>query len=701
MAAKVGSIYVQLGLSTATFQRGLQRAASNLQKNVAKMRDRLRSLGRPIKFLTGALGLLGGVTFTALIRSTLESVDALAKQADRLGVSTEALTGYRLAANLAGASNEDLLKGIEKLNRNVGDVASGLATESSTVARAFQSIGVSANELKSMRPEEAFELVLQRLSEIPDAATRTSASMAILGRSGANLGNLIKGGAEGLRAAKEEALALGTAVSRFDAAKIEMANDATTRLKGAFAGFANQLTVQLAPILTAIADKITSMAVEAGGFGNVIENAIGKGVQGFGLMADGLYLIEIAIKTVVAGFFRLNEAVYNGRAAFAEFVASALERIKAIADGLRTVVAAVGQAIESVVNRVGNFIVGMANAVLKKVTEMVNGTINILVDGINSLSDFFGLPSLDRANFSAPDISPLNFKLAGNDAALDSSAEKISTLQRLADGVRASAEGLRVKADESGQKVNDLAEDIVNMINQDLPSDRINKGFEEMKKASDEAAQKIAENAASNQAAIEPVADAVKEVGGAAKSAGSKVKDLAKEAKEAGKEMQDNFANVGQHMSSAFDEFVDKGKISFKGLVTSIARDIAKLSIRNGLRGGGFLGGFLGGIGSLFGLSGARADGGPVKGGSSYLVGERGPEIFTSRTSGTIIPNDALQSAGGGSSKGVTFVENITLQPGVSREELRITLQELERVREEKQRRMISTGEARFAGLIE
>jgi hypothetical protein len=45
---------------------------------------------------------------------------------------------------------------------------------------------------------------------------------------------------------------------------------------------------------------------------------------------------------------------------------------------------------------------------------------------------------------------------------------------------------------------------------------------------------------------------------------------------------------------------------------------------------------------TLAGISGARASGGPVAGGSSYLVGERGPELFTPGTSGSITPNNAL-----------------------------------------------------------
>lgn len=49
----------------------------------------------------------------------------------------------------------------------------------------------------------------------------------------------------------------------------------------------------------------------------------------------------------------------------------------------------------------------------------------------------------------------------------------------------------------------------------------------------------------------------------------------------------------------------------------------------------------------LTGRFGERAAGGPVSAGSSYLVGERGPEMFVPRTSGSIYPNDAMGIGGG------------------------------------------------------
>ena len=48
----------------------------------------------------------------------------------------------------------------------------------------------------------------------------------------------------------------------------------------------------------------------------------------------------------------------------------------------------------------------------------------------------------------------------------------------------------------------------------------------------------------------------------------------------------------------------------------------------------------------FLGLSGKLANGGTASAGRSYLVGERGPEIFTPKSSGTVIPNDKIGGGG-------------------------------------------------------
>ncbi len=48
------------------------------------------------------------------------------------------------------------------------------------------------------------------------------------------------------------------------------------------------------------------------------------------------------------------------------------------------------------------------------------------------------------------------------------------------------------------------------------------------------------------------------------------------------------------------------------------------------------------------GLAGARASGGPVVGGSAYLVGEQGPELFVPQTAGTVVSSKDTAAAVGG-----------------------------------------------------
>jgi len=82
------------------------------------------------------------------------------------------------------------------------------------------------------------------------------------------------------------------------------------------------------------------------------------------------------------------------------------------------------------------------------------------------------------------------------------------------------------------------------------------------------------------------------------------------------------------------------------------------------------------GLGSFF-KNLFRAEGGPVASGSPYIVGERGPELFVPRSSGSIVSNDNLSgmAAGGG---GINITYNIA--SGVSRAELG-SLLEMERRR--------------------
>jgi hypothetical protein len=76
------------------------------------------------------------------------------------------------------------------------------------------------------------------------------------------------------------------------------------------------------------------------------------------------------------------------------------------------------------------------------------------------------------------------------------------------------------------------------------------------------------------------------------------------------------------------------------------------------------------------GLAGARAGGGGVHRGRPYLVGERGPEIFTPGSTGTISANRRLEAALAGQGRAGVTIGSITINGANDPESTRRILRE-------------------------
>lgn len=154
-------------------------------------------------------------------------------------------------------------------------------------------------------------------------------------------------------------------------------------------------------------------------------------------------------------------------------------------------------------------------------------------------------------------------------------------------------------------------------------------------------------------------------------NASESIRKYGEDASNVGAQIGATMTNAFKGAEDAFVAFVTTGKLSFKSLATSILADLARIQAKKAIAGlidmavGSFMGGSqpttgpgstgFDGYGNT--LAGARAGGGPVSGGASYLVGEKGPEIFTPPGNGTIIPNHAI---GGGGTVQITIETNVS-----------------------------------------
>jgi tape measure domain-containing protein len=124
-------------------------------------------------------------------------------------------------------------------------------------------------------------------------------------------------------------------------------------------------------------------------------------------------------------------------------------------------------------------------------------------------------------------------------------------------------------------------------------------------------------------------------------------KKLEDRQKKAAEKMQALYADIGMTIK---DSVVDgiTGAINGTKKLKDVAMDLMNkllnklidFAVNAALFGVGGMGSGGGLLGGLFG--GGKAKGGPVSAGTSYIVGEKGPEMFTPSRSGTIIPNNQM-----------------------------------------------------------
>jgi len=113
------------------------------------------------------------------------------------------------------------------------------------------------------------------------------------------------------------------------------------------------------------------------------------------------------------------------------------------------------------------------------------------------------------------------------------------------------------------------------------------------------------------------------------------------------------YSSIASTIETGLVDAIDgaiKGTKTLGEVASSVFGAIQRAIIQYGVA--SFLGGLPGGIGKFF--SGTRANGGSVMANKSYLVGERGPELFTPSRSGMISSNSAIS---GGSTNIVVNVD--------------------------------------------
>ena len=244
---------VAIGADTKGLEGGLANATSLLKRFAGPA-----AVG-------GAIAALRGMT-----RAGMENIDAQAKLARAVGGTTTGLQALARAGDRAGVQTSELQSATTRLNQRLGQVIStGKGAEDT-----FKALGLNAQQLADMDIDQRFMAISNAMRDAGMSSQEMSFHLRELGIRQASVISLVQGGAEEIERSRQAVIDFGVAVSEVDAASIERANDALSEVGRVFEGLRNQMAVQMAPSIEAVANAFTEMAREGGLVYNLIRGFV-------------------------------------------------------------------------------------------------------------------------------------------------------------------------------------------------------------------------------------------------------------------------------------------------------------------------------------------------------------------------------------------------------------------------------------------
>lgn len=695
--ALLGSLQVRLGLETGTFSKGLTGFTQRATKDAKKLADSFSPLDKIKSSLAGIAAGLTAAAFGNMVRGALDASDALGEVAGRLGLASQELQSYRVAAQFAGAESATLDKSLGFLARNLGNIRSGLdATGKKTSL--LESLGVTPQDIQSGSVARVFEQVVAGLSRIQDPATRSAAAMQLFGKSAGQLNLLFGEGAPALARARDLIRDLGLQITDIDTARAGELNDNFDKLGLLLGSVKNKITAELTPALL----QLTGQLLQTATTGESMGQRITAGVQGT-LTGINVLLGSIrAIGNTFSAAFNLIQAGFAGLGATVTgFAAEVVKTIGTrIPEAFNATLSVAGVFLSTLQQGFADFATAAANVVVAGMNTAAGAIEKLVADSAQKLNLFITAANVVAGTDFPTIAAPGSIGRAQPLKRLPLDPVDLSGLQLptfggdLATGLGDYSTGL---GNEARRQLEDAAVDYRDIVNSTtplldgsvLPPKPI---ADDLKEAADYAAQ-LTGALTGGAGAGGGGSSAGGSRGGAAgalETVSEKAAEASREIQLAGIQVQSAWTGAMQNIGTAIDQFVQTGKLDFKSLVNSIIAELASSALKNAFNS------LLQGIGSALGLGGSSASnpvgtttnivgsilklfsGSSFEGGGytgpgprSGGVDGRGGRFAIVHPNETVIDHDRVRATGRtGRRGGVNLSVPITLMPGVSKEEL-------------------------------
>jgi hypothetical protein len=358
-----GRAYVSLFVKKSDFTKALDSAKKDLQDFGTK----LIGVGAAVSGMGSAI--VGSMTGALLHFASVG--DELDKMSLRTGVSATALAELGFAAEQSGTNLDSVESALKRMARNLGDIG----PEGAKTTAALEAIGLSSENIKSLSPEDQFQLIAERIGGIEDPTKKAAAAMAIFGEGGRQLLPMM----ESIKELRQEAKDLGIAPSQESVAAAAQITDAINRVRRVIGAAIFEVGAAIAPMA---ADVL-------GGFLKVV-----SAVRRF--IVENKALIVTAAKVgatlmIVGGAIVGIGTVFVGVGAALGLISTAIAGFATAIGAVISVGALVGTVLGAILSPVGLLVVALGAAVFAwaRFTESGRTAVSTLVSSVTGL--FTGL----------------------------------------------------------------------------------------------------------------------------------------------------------------------------------------------------------------------------------------------------------------------------------------------------------------------
>lgn len=377
----------------------IAQSSTNVGNKFGTMTQQVGSLSRKAALGVGAFG----ASIFGVANSTADLGDNAAKTADKIGLSVEALQELRYSAARSGVSTGKFDSSIERFSKRIGEATLG----SGAAKKAYEELGLSADDLSKMLPDEALGVVANRLMEVENQSQRTAYAAMLFGREGVGMVNMLKGGSDGLEQLREEARATGNVLSETTAREGEVFKDVLEDTTWIVGGLKNMLGSELQPVVIGVMREFNAWIKDnrdevkefAKTFVTGLKDtlpAIGNAIKGLSKIVGAIGSATKTVANMVGGFDNLGMiigTIFAGKAIMSVFafgssiygLALSLGGLSSIMPMVATGIKAIGMAIMA--NPIGILIGAVAGAafLIYKYWEPISGFFSDLWGGVKSV----------------------------------------------------------------------------------------------------------------------------------------------------------------------------------------------------------------------------------------------------------------------------------------------------------------------------